>query len=365
MKKAAPDAIWWPSSPASGYLDFADAWHADGAGDMHYWSVWHENKSFDNYRTVRPRFCSEFGFQSYTSLPVIETYAERKDMNVASPVMELHQKNAGGNERIAGTMFRYFRFPKDFPNFVYLSQIQQGLAIKAAVEYWRSLKPHCMGTIYWQLNDTWPVASWSSLDYGGRWKAMHYLVRRFFQPVAVAAIPSEDNSSIRFSLVNDTTAEVSVDLSISLLTMSGETRHLTSVQAMCSPVAAVTATTVDASSVPHDCLLEWHFTASNGMGGQGNYVHGTYKALELQPAGLTVLREEIEEDGTIELTVTATGLALFVMIESETEGRYSDNAFDLTAGESRRIVFTPSKPLGRGSLPEFRFYDLQSCQSVD
>jgi beta-mannosidase len=222
-----------------------------------------------------------------------------------------------------------------------------------------------MGTIYWQLNDTWPVASWSSLDYGGRWKAMHYLVRRFFQPVTVAAIPSEGNSAIRFSLVNDTMAEVSVDLSISLVTMSGEVSLLKSVQAMCSPDAAVTATSIDVSLVPSDCLLAWHFTASNGMGGQGHYVNGTYKALELEPAGLTVLREEIEDDGTIELTVTAKGLALFVMIETETDGRYSDNAFDLTAGESRRIVFTPSKPLQRGALPEFRFYDLQSCQSAD
>ena len=104
--------------------------------------------------------------------------------------MEAHQKNAGGNERIAATMFRYFRFPKDFSNFVHLSQIQQGLAIRTAVDFWRSLKPHCMGTLYWQLNDTWPVASWASLDYGGNWKAMHYMTRRFFQPVAVAAIPS-------------------------------------------------------------------------------------------------------------------------------------------------------------------------------
>ena len=365
MKKAAPDAIWWPSSPASGYLDFGDAWHADGSGDMHYWSVWHENKSFDNYRAVSPRFCSEFGFQSYTSLPVIKTYADAKDMNVASPVMELHQKNAGGNERIAGTMFRYFRFPKDFPNFVYLSQIQQGLAIKTAVEYWRSLKPHCMGTIYWQLNDTWPVASWSSLDYGGRWKAMHYLVRRFFQPVAVAAIPSEDGREIRFSLVNDTAAEVSVDLSISVLTMKGERKHLRDVQAMGAPDAAVTAAAIDAAAIPAGCLLAWRFTASNGMGGEGHFVPGTYKALELEPAGLSVVREYVEENGSIDLTVAAKGLALFVMIESETDGRYSDNAFDLAAGESRRIVFTPAKPLGRGELPEFRFYDLQSCQSVD
>ncbi len=89
-----------------------DAWHADGSGDMHYWSVWHENKPFEDYRNVRPRFCSEFGFQSYTSLPVIETYAAKSDMNIASPVMEHHQKNVGGNERIAGTMFRNFRFPR-------------------------------------------------------------------------------------------------------------------------------------------------------------------------------------------------------------------------------------------------------------
>jgi beta-mannosidase len=364
MKKAAPDAIWWPSSPASGYLNFGDAWHADGSGDMHYWSVWHENKSFDNYRSVRPRFCSEFGFQSYTSLPVIKTYADAKDMNIASPVMELHQKNAGGNERIAGTMFRYFRFPKDFPNFVYLSQVQQGLAIKTAVEYWRSLKPHCMGTIYWQLNDTWPVASWSSLDYGGRWKVMHYLVRRFFQPVSVAAIPSEDNETIRLSLVNDTITDVTVDIAVSLLKLDGERVPLTTAHAVCTADAAVTALSIDASQVPDDCLLAWHFTTSNGMGGEGHYVHGTYKALELQPAGLTVQRKEIEENGAVELTVTAKGLALFVMIESGTEGRYSDNAFDLAAGESRRIVFTPAKPLG-GVFPDFRIYDLQSSQSVD
>jgi len=169
MKKAVPQAIWWPSSPASGYLDYGDAWHADGSGDMHFWSVWHENKPFEHYRDVKPRFCSEFGFQSYTSLPVIHTYAEDKDLNIASPVMEHHQRNVGGNERIAATMFRNFRFPGDFANFVYLSQVQQGVAIRTAVDYWRSLKPHCMGTLYWQLNDTWPVASWASLDYGGGW----------------------------------------------------------------------------------------------------------------------------------------------------------------------------------------------------
>lgn len=358
LLKAAPDALWWPSSPATGYMDYGDAWHADGSGDMHYWSVWHENKPFEDYRKVRPRFCSEFGFQSYTSLPVIRTYAREGDMNIASPVIELHQKNVGGNERIAATMFRYFRFPEGFANFVYLSQIQQALAIRTAVDYWRSLKPHCMGTLYWQLNDTWPVASWSSLDYGGGWKALHYVARRFFQPVNVAAIPSEDGSEIRLSLVNDTMDDVTVSLSLSLLSLNGERTELKRLDAVCTPDAAVIATTVAASEIPAGSLLAWSFTASNGMGGEGHHVHGTYKSLDLQPAGLG-LDVQPAPTGGYDLTVQSAGLALYVMIESETPGRFSDNAFDLAAGETRRITFTPSDPAA--AEPSFRLYDLQSC----
>lgn len=360
LMKAAPDAIWWPSSPASGYLDYGDAWHADGSGDMHYWSVWHENKPFEDYRKVRPRFCSEFGFQSYTSLPIIRSYAAESDMNIASPVMELHQKNAGGNERIAATMFRYFRFPEGFDNFVYLSQVQQALAIKTAVDYWRSLKPHCMGTLYWQLNDTWPVASWSSLDYGGGWKVLHYVARRFFQPVNVAAIPSEDGTEIRFSVVNDTPEDVTITLNLSLLTLSGERRSLRTLDALCSPDAAVVATQIDAAEIPSDCLLAWSFTATDGTGGEGHYVHGTYKALHLQPAGLG-LDVQPAVTGGYDLTVQAAGLALYVLVESDQPGRFSDNAFDLAAGEMRRITFTPQDP--NAGVPNFRLYDLHACST--
>ncbi len=361
LKRAAPQAIWWPSSPASGYLDYGDAWHADGSGDMHYWSVWHENKPFDNYRSVKPRFCSEFGFQSYTSLPVIETYADPKDMNIASPVMEHHQKNAGGNERIAGTMFRNFRFPKDFPNFVYLSQVQQGLAIKTAVDFWRSLKPHCMGTLYWQLNDTWPVASWSSLDYGGSWKVLHYLAKRFFQPVAVAAIPSEDGSEIRFSVVNDTADDVALTLNLSLLSLSGERKPLRSIEVTVPTDAAVTALSLPADQIADQTILAWNFTASNSMTGEGHHVPGTYKALELASPGLQFAASPSGDD-SLDILVKAQGLALFVLIESSTPGRYSDNAFDLAAGESRLIRFTPAVPMD--DVPQFHIYDLYSCQAA-
>ena len=203
LKATDPTANWWPSSPSPGPMSFGDTWHDDTSGDMHFWSVWHEGRDFEHYRDVRPRFCSEFGFQSYTSLDAIRSFAGEADLNIASPVMESHQKNAGGNARIAETMFRYFRFPKDFPNFVWLSQIQQGIAIKTAVDYWRSLKPHCMGALYWQLNDTWPVASWSSLDYGGGWKLLHHMARRFFQPALVVAIPG-DGGTLRLIGINDT-----------------------------------------------------------------------------------------------------------------------------------------------------------------
>ncbi|NMA97578.1 MAG: glycoside hydrolase family 2 protein, partial [Phyllobacteriaceae bacterium] len=184
-----PARRFWPSSPSLGYLDFSDGWHQDTRGDLHYWDVWHSAKGFDAYRTVNPRFASEFGFQSFTSMNVIETFAEPKDRNPSSPVMENHQRNAGGNARILETMTRYFRFPRDFDQMVFLSQIQQGLAIKTAIEYWRWTKPRCMGTLYWQINDIWPVASWSSLDYGGQWKLMHYMARRFFNLVNVVAVP--------------------------------------------------------------------------------------------------------------------------------------------------------------------------------
>src|SRR5262249_50987122 len=159
---------------------------------------------------------------------LISQFADKKDINIASPVMEVHQKNPGGNERIAGTMFRYFRFPRDFSNFVYLSQIQQGLAIKTAVEYWRSLKPHCMGTIIWQLNDTWPVASWASLDYGGNWKAMHYQARRFFSPVAVFAIPSPAGDMLEMMMVNDMSDNIEVSAELYTVSLDGRKSPLKS-----------------------------------------------------------------------------------------------------------------------------------------
>jgi beta-mannosidase len=218
-----------------------------------------------------------------------------------------------------------------------------------------------MGTLYWQLNDTWPVASWASLDYGGGWKVLHYMARRFFQPVAVAAIPSEDGKQIRFSLVNDLAEDVTVTLNLSILTLKGTRQSLQSIEAVCSPDAAVTALTIATDAIPENMLLAWSFTSSDGSGGEGHHVTGTYKALELEPSGLDFWVSSAA-DGAFDILVQSAGLALFVLIECETPGHYSDNAFDLAAGENRKVRFTPSEPAA--SPPAFRIYDLQSCQSA-
>ncbi len=305
---------------------------------MHFWSVWHEGKPFEHYYDVKPRFCSEFGFQSYPSMKTIAGFAEPEDWNIAAPVFEHHQKNAGGNARITETMFRNFRFPKDFPNFVYLSQIQHGLAMKTAIEFWRSLKPHCMGTLYWQLNDTWPVCSWSGLDHGGDWKQLHHMARRFFEPLRLVAIPQDGKVSIR--AVNDWLDTADVTLTLSAFTMQGARREIgvfnTSVPA--DRAIIITELPLDALGQDEFLRLSWQ---SGGGRGEDTFLPRPFKTWKLEEPGLSVAQSV--EAGAAVWTLTAARPAFFVAPESGMAGRFSDSAFDLMPGESRSIRFLPSE----------------------
>jgi len=155
-------------------------------GDAHYWDVWHGRKPFTAYRDQYPRFMSEFGFQALPPLATIRTFADEADWNMTSYIMEQHQKNASGNSLMVGQMLDTFRLPQDFSSLVYLSMVLQAEGIRYGVEHWRRSRERVAGTLYWQLNDCWPVASWSSLDYFGRWKALHYAARRFYAPVLLS-----------------------------------------------------------------------------------------------------------------------------------------------------------------------------------
>ncbi len=335
-----PVRRFWPSSPSLGYLDFSDGWHSDTRGDLHYWDVWHSAKSFDAYRTINPRFASEFGFQSFTSMNVIETFTEEKDRNPSSPVMENHQRNNGGNARIIETMNRYFRFPRDFEQMVFLSQIQQGLAIKTAIEYWRSTKPRCMGTLYWQINDIWPVASWSSLDYGGQWKLMHYMARRFYNLVNVVAVPNADNSEIALKAINDTGAPVSVSLEVKAVSVGGEGRVIFSGQNEIGPDAALTVAQVSIADLKADEFLFFVWKDEKGaVLGENDYFPKPYKAYELVNA--TISASWSDRDGKAVLTLEADKPAFFATASVDAPGYFSDNALTLLPGRPVELVFHP------------------------
>ncbi len=268
--------------------------------------------------------------------------------------MESHQKNAGGNARIAETMFRYFRFPVDFPNFVYLSQVQQGLAIKTAVTHWRSLKPHCMGTLYWQLNDTWPVCSWSSLDHGGNWKLLHHMAQQFFAPVLVSAVPTSAGFDLR--AVNDLRETVDLTVIALAVALDGSTRKIAQAVVAVGPDAAVTAMHVPADEIGADALLA--FTWADGAGHRGGDVFAPkpYKSYDLRAP--QVSHAVTATKAGWQITLSAQRLALFVALEADVPGRFSLNAFTLFPGHDATVTFTPD---AQGETPRFTIRDLHSA----
>lgn len=194
LREADDETFFWPSSPSSGgCFDEPDS---EQRGDVHYWDVWHGQKPFSDYQNHFFRFCSEFGFQSFPCLKTVNTFTEEKDQNIFSRVMESHQKNDSANGKMLYYLSENFRYPKDFKSLLYVTQILQGMAIKSGVDHWRRNRGRCMGSLYWQINDNWPVASWASIDYYGRWKALHYMAVKFYASVAVSIQKTEDSISV-------------------------------------------------------------------------------------------------------------------------------------------------------------------------
>ncbi|KJS08635.1 MAG: hypothetical protein VR78_17660 [Hoeflea sp. BRH_c9] len=322
-----PDIAFWPSSPSVGPLNFGDGWHDDSSGDMHFWDVWHSSKDFEHYRTVRPRFCSEFGFQSFPSNRVIESFTEPEDRNVSSGVMEVHQRNLGGNSRIVETLARYFRFPERFEDMTWLSQVSQALAMKTAVEFWRSSKPRCMGTLYWQLNDTWPVASWASLEYGGGWKLVHYMARRFQAPVLVTAQPDANTGDIVLWAINDTGREVLLEVAARRVSTRGSMVECGAWSCPCPTERAVEIARLPAGDFAADEFL--HFTWQDGSGGH----RGGNDYLLRRPKDYRFQKPDIEvSDDAGAVTLTSDVPALYVTHDHGGSDIWSDNGFTLLPG---------------------------------
>jgi beta-mannosidase len=220
LRREDPDRDYWPSSPHTPQGDRTD-YNNPHCGDAHLWNVWHRGEPFEWYRTCTHRFNSEFGFQSFPEPRTVAAFTEEADRNVTAPVMEHHQRSGIGNSVIVRTMLDWFRLPARFDMLLWLSQIQQGMAMKYAIEHWRRSMPRGMGTLYWQLNDCWPAASWSSIDYFGRWKALHHMARRFFAPLLISVLEDAQRGTAELHATNDLRTAVTARVSWRLMDLDG------------------------------------------------------------------------------------------------------------------------------------------------
>ena len=339
-----PTRTFWPSSPCGGRGDYSDCFHADNRGDMHYWSVWHGGKSLDAYHAVTPRFCSEFGYQSFSSLDTIRQYAPPSQFNVTAPIMEWHQRNVGGNSRITEMFSRYFRLPEGFANFVYLSQVQQALAIKTAVEHWRHLRPICLGTLYWQLNDNWPVCSWASLDYGGKWKLLHYAAKKFYAPVLVSAFQRKEGQ-LEVWVTNDQRTPVHGTVVAEVRTFAGKVIRRFRLPARVAAGSAKLIKKWNVADLSAD--LAGAFLQLIFNGATNTHFFTEFKRCEL---GQPRIRIRVRKGHRVMLQ--ADKPAFFVSVNATgIPGEFSDNCLTLLPGHVQTLTFTPKHPV---TLAAFR-----------
>lgn len=332
VREVAPDIFYWPSSPSSG--GSFDKPNDENHGDMHDWSVWHGREPFTYFRNRYPRFMSEFGIESFPCMKTIESFTVPSDRNIYSYVMENHQKCLSGNEKIMYYISQYYRFPKDFSSILYLSQIVQAEGIKYGVEHWRRNRGRCMGVIYWQLNDCWPVASWSSIDYFGRWKALHYYAKRFFSPILVSACDKDREVSIY--VTNDTREPCRAKILWKLyngdiIVMESEKNIEAEGFSSCEYLKLDFSNIIDTDEKKRHHYLEFSLVSGSEVISEGTVLFVPPKYYDFSPPKL---KAEIEEENDkFIISVASESFAKNVELDFESlDGVFSDNYFDLTPG---------------------------------
>ena len=358
VKETAPQTYWWPASPSSG--GNFDAPTDENRGDNHYWDVWHGEKPFTEYPKFFFRYASEFGFQSFPCLKSVEQFTLPDDRNIFSRVMERHQRNQAANGKILSYLSQTFRYPNSFDDLLYASQLMQAEAIRYGVEHWRRNRGRCMGAIIWQLNDIWPVASWASIDYYGRWKALHYAAKRFFAPVMISAEeegelsqnpkineyhPAPLEKSFRLNVCNETLRDVTGEVVWALRTPDGEivrqNQQTLTIPAMSAKWLGK-VDCADASLTEH--YVSFAFVVDDVAVSEGTCIFCAPKHFEFVDPRLTV-----ETRGDT-LVVTSHAYAKQVWLESEdADLLLDDNAFDMNPGTKvvRVVRGTAEKVRGR------------------
>lgn len=352
LARVAPDVFYWPASPSSG--GSFDAPNDENRGDVHYWAVWHGLLPFTDYRNHRFRFVSEFGFQSFPCMKTIEAFTEPEDRNPFSYVMEKHQRNASANGKILFYLSQMYRYPADMDSLAYASQLLQAQAIQYGTEHWRRNRGRCMGAVVWQLNDCWPVASWASIDYFGRWKALHYFEKRFFAPVLISCeengVLSQDTNvnaekpapwqkSARLNVSNETLSPFAGTASWELRRADSSVVRAGSAAVSVEPLSALWLETPDYSKEDtYGCYLSYRLADENGA------LVGSGSVLFCPPKHFSFLDPRLEArlEGN-EVIVTAQAYARGVELSFDTDTVLEDNYFDMDGG-TRRVKITRGAP---------------------
>jgi beta-mannosidase len=325
---------YWASSPSANFEAPPDS---QNNGDMHYWNVWHQLAPIEMYTQQFPRFMSEYGFQSFPEMRTIRTFAQPGDMDIHSATMQDHQKNHGGNERILSYMLRWYPEPKDFPSFVYLSQVLQAEAIKVGAEHLRRQRPNTMGSLYWQLNDCWPVASWASIDYYGRWKALQYYARRFYDDVIVS--PFAHDGKVDVYVVSDKLQPLSGQVRTRLLDFSGKVLSDKTQDVKVPAQSSAVYFTLDekdllANADPQKSFLVFDLAVGAVVVSRNLIFFDTMHNLDL-PTAVHIDTSLDNSNGAYAVTLRSPVLARSIYISfGDLDVQTSDNYFDLLPGET-------------------------------
>ncbi len=344
ISKMAPGAEYWPSSPLVS-LSNDEKQHAHpgtSEGDIHYWGVWHNSEPFENYNKYIGRFMSEYGFQSFPEHKSVLQYAPEDALQLDSEIMLAHQKNGRGNFLIKEYMDKYLPEPKDFVSFLYMSQVLQAEAMKSAIEAHRRSMPYCMGTLYWQMNDSWPVASWSGIDYYGRWKALHYYARRSFRDLSVS-IDGTNGEDLNFHILNDRLNIESASLRIQLLSFGGEVRSelVLPVEAKANSaekVYSVKVSEILGEEIPERTVLLAELEQDGRVIDQRTHYFVPAREIELTTPNIRATRTD-DGEGRTTIALETDVLAKQVWLTAEAEGVFTDNYFDLVPGEKVFVEF--------------------------
>lgn len=335
-----PGRFYMHGSPYEANWGRPESWKI---ADSHNWGTWYGQKPFESLDTEIPRFMSEYGFQAFPEMKTIRMFASPEDYELESPVMNAHQKASIGNFLIKKTMALYYKVPEKFEDLIYAGLILQGQGMRHGIEAHRRHRPYCMGSLPWQLNDSWPVVSWSSIDYYGNWKAMHYQIRRAFAPVLVNAIKEGNNLS--YYIMSDRLTDEELTLNLELMDFNGKVYRKQKVDGLLpantsklfyqEPVEQALAGRDSATTFMHMVVK-----SKKGEVLSDEIYYFAHPKDQFLPK--TPLHWQVKQKkGYCEVTVKADKLARDIFIEVPVQGvRFSDNFFDLLPGQKKKVIIT-------------------------